>query len=292
MIDLHIHTIHSDGLKSPLEVINKANELGLNAISFTDHNTVEAYKNIDEYNKIYNGIIIRGCELTCMLDKLCIELLAYNYDIEKLDGFIKKSYLPFPKMNILETNLVIDVLLKTPLIINAEDIKYDVENEYGNRGVHREIVKHIENKNYIDDLAWNDPHEFSVRYLSNEQSPYYVDYSSLVPNYLDVVKAIKDSNGLVFMPHIYKYKDSLNEIFEYIINKKCLDGIECYHSSFSEEDVINAKKIANDYGLFMSGGTDTHGYDEEDEVKLGIGYGNMSIPDQIAEPWILKKTRK
>ena len=190
MIDLHIHTTCSDGLKTPNEILKESKDIGLKAISITDHNSVNAYKEI-KGNDYYRGLIIKGCELTCMLNKTCIELLAYQYNINSLEDFIKSNYLPFPKMNELETNIVIETLLKTPLIIDRDKIIYDVENEYGNRGVHREIVKHIENKKYIDEAAWNDPHEFSLRYLSDSNSLYYVDYSSLVPSYLDVIDAIK-----------------------------------------------------------------------------------------------------
>lgn len=291
MIDLHIHTTKSDGLKTPKEILLESQKLKLSAISITDHNSIDAYKEISNDNS-YGVLIIRGCELTCMLDKLCIELLAYQFNINSIEKFLKSSYLPFPKMNVLETNLVIETLLKTPLIFDKNKIVYDVENEYGNRGVHRELIKHEQNRQYIDELAWNDPHEFSLRYLSNEKSPYYVDYSSLVPTYLDVIRAIKSANGLVFMPHIYKYRDSLNLIDKKIIKEGLIDGIECYHSSFSKEDIESAIQIANQNHLYMSGGTDTHGYDDIDEVKLGIGYGDMSIPDELIKPWVRKIVRR
>ena len=57
-------------------------------------------------------------------------------------------------------------------------------------------------------------------------------------------------------------------------------------------DIKNAMKIASSYNLFMSGGTDTHGYEGDDEVKLGVGYGSMCIPDSIVEPWVQKLIRR
>ncbi len=290
MIDLHIHSTMSDGLKTPSEILLKSSKLGLSAISITDHNSINAYNEIKN-NETYKGLLIKGCEFTCMLGNLCIELLGYQFDIDTIEKFINLNYLPFSKMNVLETNLVIEALLKTPLKFDKDKITYDVENEYGNRGVHRELVKHPENKNYIDELAWNDPHEFSLRYLSNERTPYYVNYSSLVPSYLEVIKTIKSANGLVFLPHIYKYRDDLDKIYKMIIKENFLDGIECYHSSFSPNDTKSAIEIAREYNLYISGGTDTHGYDEDDEVKLGIGYGNMCIPDEIITPWVKKLVR-
>ncbi|HHV17578.1 MAG TPA: PHP domain-containing protein, partial [Thermoanaerobacterales bacterium] len=40
-VDLHIHTIYSDGLLTPEQVVKKAFELDLKAISITDHDTID-----------------------------------------------------------------------------------------------------------------------------------------------------------------------------------------------------------------------------------------------------------
>ena len=39
MIDLHIHTTNSDGSDSVIDVLKKAEKLGLTHISITDHDT-------------------------------------------------------------------------------------------------------------------------------------------------------------------------------------------------------------------------------------------------------------
>ena len=40
LIDLHMHTIKSDGVLTPAEIVEYAASRGLAAISITDHNTV------------------------------------------------------------------------------------------------------------------------------------------------------------------------------------------------------------------------------------------------------------
>lgn len=42
--DLHIHTLVSDGVATPLEMLAVAKELGLEKISFTDHDALGAYR--------------------------------------------------------------------------------------------------------------------------------------------------------------------------------------------------------------------------------------------------------
>ncbi|MDQ1267323.1 MAG: hypothetical protein QG635_2477, partial [Bacteroidota bacterium] len=89
--DLHIHTIHSDGVLTPEQILIKAQKFRLSAISFTDHDTINAYLEIDNYKEKYKIEIITGIELSCHEDGREIHLLGYGIDIEnpKLTEFIK-----------------------------------------------------------------------------------------------------------------------------------------------------------------------------------------------------------
>ena len=61
MIDLHLHTHHSDGTDSVEELLINAQKSDMEVISITDHDTIDAYKEI-ENNKslldLYSGKII------------------------------------------------------------------------------------------------------------------------------------------------------------------------------------------------------------------------------------------
>ena len=64
MIDLHIHTMYSDGMNTVEEILKKCEQRKLEIISITDHNSCEAYyDNSFINNNIYTGTIIKGCEL-------------------------------------------------------------------------------------------------------------------------------------------------------------------------------------------------------------------------------------
>lgn len=43
MIDLHIHSILSDGMLTPKEILDKAKENGVKYLSIADHDSVGAY---------------------------------------------------------------------------------------------------------------------------------------------------------------------------------------------------------------------------------------------------------
>lgn len=58
------------------------------------------------------------------------------------------------------------------------------------------------------------------------------------------------------------------------------DGVEVYHSSFTEEQIKFLEKYCKDNNLLMSGGSDCHGEKKTDR-KIGVGYGNLNISKEI-----------
>ncbi len=77
-VNLHIHTLCSDGKMTPLEVVNYAKEHNFETISICDHNTLEAY--LDENVKNYKNIIT-GIEFDSWHKGVLIHILGYNIDI-------------------------------------------------------------------------------------------------------------------------------------------------------------------------------------------------------------------
>lgn len=55
MIDLHLHTNHSDGTDSVKTLLKKAQEKGLDVISITDHDSLGAYFEIENKPKTFMG---------------------------------------------------------------------------------------------------------------------------------------------------------------------------------------------------------------------------------------------
>ena len=78
-VNLHIHTNFSDGEGNAEEILASAKEKGYKLISITDHNTIEAHKNIQD------EILLTGVEFDCWFGYVFIHLLAYNIDINHPD---------------------------------------------------------------------------------------------------------------------------------------------------------------------------------------------------------------
>ena len=79
MVDLHIHTIYSDGDRTIDEILKMCEEKKLEYISITDHNTCKAYYDQSlKNNKIFKGKIIKGVEMNATFQNKKIEILGYN----------------------------------------------------------------------------------------------------------------------------------------------------------------------------------------------------------------------
>ena len=74
---------------------------------------------------------------------------------------------------------------------------------------------------------------------------------------------------------------------KYILDNFKIDGIECYYTTFTQEQHERVLNVCKERNLFISGGSDFHGTIKPD-VDIGVGYGNMQIPDEIIFPWIEK----
>jgi predicted metal-dependent phosphoesterase TrpH len=83
-IDLHLHTLVSDGNATPLEMIAAAGEVGLKKISFTDHDAVGAYRHWGDLFARAAGLgieLISGTELDTNYRDEELHLLGYGFDL-------------------------------------------------------------------------------------------------------------------------------------------------------------------------------------------------------------------
>ena len=79
----------------------------------------------------------------------------------------------------------------------------------------------------------------------------------------------------------------MNTVERYLnkmIDRNLLDGVEVYHSSFTDKQIETLEKYCMHRGLLMSGGSDCHGEKKKDR-KLGMGYGNLNINKEIIQNW-------
>lgn len=291
MIDLHIHTTYSDGTLNLIEILKEAEKLKLTTISITDHETCEAYqelKNID-VKKYYSGKIISGIELKTQYKDRVIDILGYNIDYEKMMKYLKQAYGDLTKERIQEIQLekFYEYAKQYGLIVSPiQELKWDKKRDWASKVFYDEIKKHEENKEKLPEDLWESFSNFRRKYYKNKESKFYVNFSKYYPTLEKVIQIIHNAGGQVVIPHIYEYlwiEDKIKELDE-ITKKYDIDGIECYHSIYTEEQIKLLLEFSKNNKLLISGGTDFHGANKSD-IELGVGRGNLQIPEEIIENW-------
>ena len=79
--DLHTHTNCSDGTLTPIQLLERAAEAGVDMLAITDHDTVNAYQGDFQQQAEANGIqLIQGIELSTTWQRMGVHIVGLNID--------------------------------------------------------------------------------------------------------------------------------------------------------------------------------------------------------------------
>jgi len=281
MIDLHTHTTYSDGSFSVRELLQEAERIGLTLLSITDHNKISAYKELKnpETRKLFQGKIITGVELTTAYKGETIEILGYNFDLEKMQGFIDEHVLLSENKQVKEFELIKAQYKKLGIIFDETKITFDPKKGNSRGAVLREISKYPENhKFFLDEESIFSIGKFTRNEVYNPKSPLYVDETSLFPSMETVIEMIHESGGVACLAHVYAYSPNIANDLTNILQSYKLDGLECFYTTFTEEQSAYLVQLCKERGLLISGGSDFHGTVKINH-DLGVGHGNLNIEE-------------
>ena len=210
MIDLHMHTVYSDGDKTVEEILKLCEEKHLEYISITDHNNCMQYNDEAFSKNIFSGKVIKGVELQGSVLNKCIEILAYDYDIEILSKWIN-AYFSEEKLRERRNNQKVRFLK----ICDKNGLKYDESKiiypkkvtAFIERSIYDELIRYEENCEKLGEYAKH----FGLFYrkcLTNIKSPFYMNYAIDYPTYEEIVDSIHQAGGKAFLAHPFEYKFS------------------------------------------------------------------------------------
>lgn len=287
MIDLHMHTIYSDGSKTVEEILKICEEKKLEYISITDHNTAkqygdEALKN----NNIFSGKVIKGAELNAVFQDKNIEILGYNIDPDIINEWCQKYYSieKLKEQQEICYKRLLDICDKQGLIYDESKIIKPKATGYVEISIYDELMRHKENYKILGEFT-ESLGVFFRKGLANPKSIYFVNHIEFRPKYKEVVDIIHKSGGKAFLAHPFEYKFEDTIGFLNDLRKELeLDGIECFHPSADVEKRNILVDYAKNNKLYVSGGSDYHG-DLKPDIEIGIGRGNLNISKEILE-WL------
>lgn len=259
LIDLHIHSIYSDGENNPTEIIKKAKQNNIGTISITDHDTICAYEDINLDKDVE---VIPGIELSAddKKGRMHILGLGINPDNKELKNITKE----LRENSINNFLLIVDYIKTKGVIVSNKDISLLI-NKVGDVG-RPHLAKLLIDYGYVETVQ-----EAFDKYLIEAYE--YTKNNRKRLTYDECFELIKCSGGIPVLAHPISLNRSDKELEELIIKMiSCgLIGIEVYHSHHELEQLKFYKYLVEKYNLLYSVGSDYHGEVVKPDIKIGEG---------------------
>ena len=273
--DLHVHSTFSDGTLPPTELIRLAEESGVRAIALCDHNTVAGLPEFLSAAARSSVQAIPGVEFSTdyrdtELHILALFVTAQHY--EAVTGWTEQLLQRKERSNIE----LIAALKTAGIDLDYEQIKAGTADGFVNRAV---IAAQMVRLGYCGSVR-----EAFDRWLAPEHGYFHPPRR---PDALETIRFIKSIGAAAVLAHPFLNlkEQSLREFLPKAVAAG-LDAMEVYYPKFTQAQTALAERIARQYGLLPSGGSDFHGANKPD-IQLGTGRHNLHIScallEQLAE---------
>lgn len=278
MIDLHTHSTESDGTLTPEKLMQLAADTGLSAIALTDHDTVGGLNKAEPVAKQLGIELVPGIELSTDYNGTEVHMLGFYIDntnpafLSKLQEFIDSRDIRNEKMAFLLQKEGFDITLEK------------LYQEYP-----ESVITRAHFARYLVEHGFVKDRDTVFRKYLGDNCLCYVPREKISP--FEAIDLIRLGGGLSFFAHpvlCHMNHDRLR-FFVKDLKEAGLTGMEAIYSMNTPGDERNMKKLADEFGLLISGGSDFHG-ENKPYIHLGTGKGNLRIPESILEDIKRKRT--
>ena len=266
-IDLHVHTLNSDGSDTATAVVQKAAKLGLRAIAITDHDTFCGIDEAMEAGKRLGVEVVPGVELSTMHDGEHVHLLAYYMDRES------------PALReLMELAVRERVQRNERMVQRLHDAGYPIDMDEMRREYPGQVMlgrPHVAailmKKGVVPDIRTG------VVELMGKGKRFYVERYHIPLT--DYIRAVRKAGGLPVVAHLYQYRYTEPQraaMVSAAAEAGCV-GLEGMYSTYTPEQQSAVFALAKQHGLICTGGSDYHGT-RKPHISLGSGMGSLSVP--------------
>lgn len=270
--DLHTHSHYSDGTCAPAEILAEAARLGLSAVALTDHNTVAG---LPEFLAAARGGAVQavpGVEISSIYGETELHIVGLFLKPETfaavtafLEGFNRKKE---------ESNRnLVSSLNRAGYALDYDAICRSHPEGTVNRAV---IAAALLEKGYIASI------NEAFKGLLSKKGGYYVPPERL--SSFAAIEFLREIQAVPVLAHPFlnlKTEAALGAFLREAIPHG-LAAMETMYPSFSPEVTETARRMAREFGLLESGGSDFHG-ETKPHIRLGTGKGTLAVPSDFAK---------
>ena len=254
-IDLHLHTLASDGRLTPTELVQMVVKNGLKTISVTDHDSTEGLAEAYEAAKEFPDLrIIPGIEMSADIPGDEVHVLGYFLDYH--DEEFQAQLTEFRMGRVGRAQVMVEKLDALGKPVEWERVMHFA----GDGTVGRPHIALA----MVEAGYFKEPKEAFEEYLGNDGLAYY-DRPKLAP--AAGVEMIKKVGGVPVLAHPTFMNDMETGIAN--LKKVGLMGMEVYYAQYDDDTVRHLARLAKEYDLIPCGGSDYHGMGNSGEPLPG-----------------------
>lgn len=268
MIELHTHTIYSDGILTPHQLVARAAQNGVKAMAITDHDTLQGWDEAIAAGKLYDLEIIPGVELSTVHNGRSLHILGY---------YPQKDLLAAPLAERLagrkrRARQMVENLAQMGFSLELEQLDENENMALGRPHIASAMVR----AGYV-----NSNQEAFEKFLGEDQ-PAYVHYEKF--SVQEGIGLIRDCGGIPVWAHPYLFRGGRVEDILPELLAAGLMGLEVYHPHHGNNKVHRLQQLCQAHNLLMTGGTDYHGYDLEHPEQERWQLNQFNLPLSLLAP--------
>jgi len=255
-----VHTVYSDGACTPEEVVQAARKQGLIAISITDHDSVGGVAEAQRAGQRLGVEVIPGVEMSTDVGRDEFHILGYYVDVGHPE--FRAELARFQEYRRERNQQLVVQLGELGMPIAWGELEEIAPRGFVGR-LH--IARVMEAHGYVGSIG-----EAFEEWL-NPGQPAHVEKVPVSP--FAMVRLLRAFSGVPVIAHpaLSQRDDLIPSLVE-----AGLEGIEVYHRAHDRAAVRHYRRLAQDYDLVMTGGTDCHGLG-----GAGPKLGTVEVPDGV-----------
>jgi len=264
-MDLHLHSIYSDGQLTPLQIIKQAKRNRVSTISITDHDEIKGYFCGLKYASSLGIKLIPGIEINTENDEGELHILGYNFNpgnskIHQHVKWRKKQALNWGEQIIRRLDLC------------GYSINWDSFIKRAQGGVinRTHIAYELISQGYLN--SFKDAYTLVLREAQKVEA-FREPFTAK-----EAIQLVHQAGGEAFLAHPAIYPGQIN------VDKLArfgLDGIEVFYPKNTQAQTKFWISEAQRLGLKISGGSDYHGPDSKSSYPIG----SVQLPSLVYEQW-------
>ncbi len=268
-IDMHVHSTFSDGMCTPKELVEIAQEKNLKAFVLTDHDTVAGVEQTIQAAKGSGVTVLPGIEVSAVYKGRDIHILGYDVNIYS-QPFLERLT-DYQKEREDRNNRMILLLAKQGFDISKEKLEECFPKAVMTRA---HFARYLFDKGQVSSIK-----EVFTKYIG-VGCCCYLPKKEITPE--EAMSCIVMAGGHPVLAHPMLYhmeKKEIEALVRYLISLG-LEGIEAIYSNNSQEDERFLRQLAKKFHLYITGGSDFHGSNKP-AIQMGTGKNNIHVPEEL-----------